>query len=397
MKLHMGCGSVYLDGWKNVDLPGPNTFLAADRPDLVAKLKTTPDAYYKNHANVTIDTLRDGPIDQPMVVDAFGSFDNIPAPYWECDELLAVHTFEHLSMTEARKALDQIDAIMKPNGALRLDVPDHDRSMELYAQTNDPFFKRHVLGPRRNQYGYHMMGYSKERLIALVEEHGFVYEGDDPREHLYPAISVRFRKPGPRAPRDYAWPPPYDVPDSWRVLDVGPGSLPLPRADAYLDHDYANLRPLKEAGKNVFIGDLMSGLPEIPDKSYDLVWASHCLEHVPSPQRAAATLSRIGKRGVVVLPSVIKESIGCFEETDHKWLILPSPTEGGPPIFVRQNSDYMQKARDTDVQKITSRLYRTGPNRVEEARYLRRWFYKNEKSLDVVHHWEGELKLQVIE
>lgn len=395
MKLHLGCGTVYLKDWVNIDLPG--ACLAKDRPDLVEKWSTDESHYYGRHRDKTIESLREGPLEQEAVCDAHGSFDNIPAPYWECDELLARHSFEHLSLQEAHKALDQIDGIMRPNGALRLDVPDHDETLRLYAETQDPFYVRHLLGPRRNDHGYHMMSFSRDRLRSLVESHGFVFEAEEENIHLYPAFCLRFRKPGPRAPRDYAWPPPYDVPDSWKVIDVGPGNYPLSRADAYLDHDYRNLKPLKEAGKNVYIGDLMSGLPEIPDKSYDVVWCSHVIEHAPSPSRAAQTLSRIAKRGTIVLPSVIKESIGCFEETDHKWLILPSPSEGGPPIFVRQNSDYMKKARDTDVQKIASRLYRTGPNRVEEARYLRQWFYKNEKSLDIVHHWEGELKLQVIE
>lgn len=397
VRLHIGNGAVLLKDYVNIDLPGPSTFLAKDRPDLVNKLETTEHDYYGRHKDKNLDSLREGPLNQETVCDAYGSLDNIPAAYWSVSEVLIVHVWEHLSISEAHKALDQIDGIMEPNGVLRIDVPDHIESLHRYLETRDAFFERHLLGPRNTERGYHLVGYTREFLIKLVEEHGFVYDGDDPRQHLYPSISVRFKKPGPRAPRDYAWPPPYDVPDSWRVLDVGPGSLPLQRADAYLDHDYRNLKPLKESGKNVYIGDLMSGLPEIPDKSYDFIWASHCLEHVASPQRAAATLSRIGKRGVVVLPSAWKESLTNFEESTHAWQCLPHPVEGKPPIFIRSQKQ-IDQLKNVDVMKIFSRIFRTGPNRIpEEQRVLRKWWYNSEPSLDIVFHWQDRFELQVIE
>ena len=394
MKIHIGAGSVYLTDYVNIDVRGPNIFLASDRPDLVEKLQTSESNYYGKHQDKTIDRLRQGPLEQEMVVDAYGSFDNIPAAYWSVSEVLTRHAFEHLSIGEAHKALDAIDEIMEPNGILRIDVPDHTETVRLLRQTGDAFYERHLLGPRRNEFGYHLCGYSRERLTALVESHGFVLEAEEPNIHWFPAFCLNFRKPGPRAPRDYVKLP--EIPDSWSVLDVGPGAYPHPRANTYLDCNLDNLRPLQEQGKQVIIGNLMEGLSDIPDKAFDYVWCSHALEHVPNPERAAAALSRIAKRGTVVLPSTFKEMMFCGEEEDHRWQTLPNPANGGPPIFIRNNSDYMKTLRDSTVQKITSRLYRTGPNRHEEARYLRKWFYENEEALDVVHHWTDELKLQVI-
>lgn len=43
-KLHLGNGTVYLDGWINIDLHGS---LAKDRPDLVKHNLTTIENYYK--------------------------------------------------------------------------------------------------------------------------------------------------------------------------------------------------------------------------------------------------------------------------------------------------------------------------------------------------------------
>jgi SAM-dependent methyltransferase len=180
------------------------------------------------------------------------------------------------------------------------------------------------------------------------------------------------------------------------MLDVGPGPFPHPRANFYLDTDGDNIRRLEADGKKTFHANLMSGLPEIPDKHFDYVWCSHVLEHVPHPALAAKTLSRIAKAGTVVLPSAIKESLFNFEEVDHKWLILPGP-KGSGPVFVKHDAEYMEAVKNCDVQKITSRLFRTGPNRIHpEQRFLRSWFYHNEQKLDVVVHWEDEFKVQVI-
>jgi predicted SAM-dependent methyltransferase len=392
MKLHIGSGSVYLDGWVNIDVQAPGTFLARNRPDLVERWKTTDDNYYGRHEDKTADSLRAGPLQQEYVCDAYGSFDNIPAPYWEADEILARHAFEHLSITEAHRALDQIDGLLKPNGILRLDVPDHEKTLKAYRETGDEFFVRHLLGPRRNDHGFHLMSYTPDRLRALVEEHGFVLDGEEENIHFYPAFCLRFVKPGPRAPRDYVQVP--TIEKHWRVLEIGPGAYPFPRADFYLDKTLDHLQALQDAGKGTIVGDLESGLPRMETKSFDYLWCSHVLEHVDDPAECAKTMSRIAKRGTLVVPSALKEGMFAHEEREHKWLILPSPTDG-PPIFVRKSKAMMEQ-QDPQVQQTMCRMFRTGPNRVPEQRYLRKWFYQNEASLDVVVHWHGELKVQVI-
>lgn len=394
MKLHIGCGSVYLDGWKNIDLPGPRTFLAKDRRDLVDQWITTEDKYYARHKDKTKDNLRDGPLDQEYVCDSFGSFDNIPAAYWSVEELLARHVFEHLSITEAHKALDQVDAIMQPGGILRLDVPDSKATLELYRETGDAFYERALFGPRRDDRGYHLMPYTRDLLRSVVEEHGFVYVDEEPNIHFYPAFCLRFQKPGVRAPRDYV--PLPDIPSDWKMLDVGPGEYPHPRADVYLDNDSKKLAALKGTGKKRICADVMGSVSEVSDKQFDFVWASHCFEHFSDPLAAARTLSRIGKRGVMIAPSAWKESLTNFEESGHLWQILPHPEESQPPIFVRKNGQ-VDRIKNTDVMKSLSRVFRTGPNRIsEEQRFLRKWWYHNEVALDVVYFWENELKLQVI-
>jgi len=396
-KLHIGSGSVYLHDWINLDVPGPRNFLAADRPDLVEQWGTTDDQYYARHQDKTIDKLRSGPLDQEYVCDLYGSWAHLPIPAWTCEEVLARHSFEHLSINEARAALDQLDEVLATGGILRIDVPDHEETVRLLQETKDSFYGRHLLGPRRDPYGYHMMSYTRESLRELVCEHSFTFVREEPNIHFYPAFCLRFQKRGGRAPCEYALPP-YEIPADWRVLEVGPGDFPFYRADYVADWNPDKLAPLRNLGKRCYEANLAEGLKQFQDKQFDYVWCSHVLEHVDDPMACAATLSRIAKRGTLVVPSAVKESLFLFEEAEHKWLILPDPQEGKPPLFIRHNDAWVSPLKDVEAQKIACKLFRLGPNRLgEHQRYLRKWFHEHDRDLDIVVHWEGELKIQVIQ
>lgn len=198
---------------------------------------------------------------------------------------------------------------------------------------------------------------------------------------------------GAPGPRDYV--KLAAIQSDWRVLDIGPGRYPLRRANVFVDHDQEMLNGLPEDSERI-LANIESGLPQIADKAFDFVWCSHVLEHVSDPQACATTLSRIGKSGTIVMPSAIKESIFNFEESDHKWLVLPHPS-GMSPIFVRHNAAYIAQIKDIEVQKIMCRLFRTGTHENTMAeQHAREWFRLNEPSLDVVWHWVGKLTLTVI-
>lgn len=193
MRIHLSAGAVYLESYINVDVPSAHTFLASERPDLVEKWRTSEDRYYEKHSDKTIASLREGPLDQEYVADRFGSFSFLPVRLGEVDEVLCRHAFEHLSLSEARQALALLNLHIKPGGVLRLDVPDHDKTLKLYAQTSDPFFVRHLLGPRRgDDFGHHTMSYEPEQLKKLVESYGFKFDREEENIHVYPALCIRF-------------------------------------------------------------------------------------------------------------------------------------------------------------------------------------------------------------
>lgn len=191
MKLHIGSGSVYLTDWLNIDVPSPKTFLASLRPDLVEKWRTDEADYYRRHQDKDINLLRKGPLDQEYICDEYGDFEALPTGLF--DEVLARQSFEHLSIREARRALAALHWHIKGGGLLRLDVPDSDETLELYRQTGDPFYKRHFLGPRRSDNGFHLP-YTRERLKSLVEEYGFRFLHEEENIHWFPAFTLRFEK-----------------------------------------------------------------------------------------------------------------------------------------------------------------------------------------------------------
>lgn len=195
MRLHVGCGSVYLDGYTNIDLPGPHVQLRETAPPaLVEALRTTEDRYYARHEDMTIAKLREAAQRVPGVVDRYGNACELPFFANDASEILARQVFEHLSLTEAKQAMAEFRRVLAPRGLLRLDVPDTEETARLLSETKDPFFIRHLFGSRKDDYGYHLMGYTREGLTQLAWEHGFKFLCEEENIHYYPAFCLSFTK-----------------------------------------------------------------------------------------------------------------------------------------------------------------------------------------------------------
>ncbi len=193
MKLHVGSGSVYLDGWVNVDLPSPTTFLANDRPELIEEFITTESDYYGRHWDKDAAALRSGPRNQITVCDRYGSFSFLPVQPHKAEEILSRQVFEHLDRQEAAAALNQCSRALFVGGILRIDIPDADETMRRFHATGDDFYIRHLFGPRKDLYGFHTH-YSRQMLIELAKQHGFEFTAEEENIHFYPAFCLRFCK-----------------------------------------------------------------------------------------------------------------------------------------------------------------------------------------------------------
>lgn len=398
VKLHIGCGPVYLRGWYNVDIVGDHMALVSERPDLVEKLETDESQYYARHADKTIEKLRQGPSNVRGVCDVHGSILALPFPENSVDEILARQVFEHLSCYDARAALIECDRVLKAGGILRLDVPDVEATAAALTSTQDPFYIRHLFGNRNTDHGYHLMGYTREQLKRLVESFGFMLEEEEPNIHFYPAFCLRFRKLPYGRP---AWVYVFEhlselkIEDHWRCVDVGPRNFPWPRANEYIDID-PTWRP---AGDKPFhVADIHGPLP-FADKSIDFLYCSHVFEHLEDPVSAAAEVSRVAKRGLIVTPHPFKEALTLFDEPDHRWLVTPRFDRIMRKSVLRFAPMPVERVRalaEVDAQKATCRLFRNGPATAGyDALFLRQWFYRIEAHLDTIHYWEDDLLVEV--
>jgi len=177
IRLHVGCGTIYLDGYINIDLHVQGySYLATERPDLVLRNRTTVERYYKNdesqesleHATRT---------DQVCVVDCYARMDSLPYNPNSVDEIRSVQMLEHIPMSMVLPVLRHWHEILKPGGVVHVDVPDlEETARQLMAQPDEPskdWYYRLIFGSQKNAFAYHRNGFSPARLERYLQEAGF--------------------------------------------------------------------------------------------------------------------------------------------------------------------------------------------------------------------------------
>ena len=139
MKIHLGCGKRDFDGWVNVDL--------ADFPHI--------------HHRTSVDDL--------------SIFDDGIA-----DVIYSSHTLEYFDRQEAIVVLKECKRVLKPNGILRVAVPDIDALIQVYQNSKN---LKNILGPiygrmelnlnDKIEYIYHKTCYNYLDLKQILLECGF--------------------------------------------------------------------------------------------------------------------------------------------------------------------------------------------------------------------------------
>jgi len=197
MKLHLGCGTVYLDGYCNVDIIG---HLAVDRPDLVEVNCTTLDNYYKLPVKEAIKAAPTREVvvdfrDDIVHLDTFMSFGYSSQ---EATEIVAIQALEHFVPEDAKIALETWYLTLKHGGHLLLSVPDFPEVARMYlmAETEEEkdWCLRQIYGSHKDDYAHHYDGYSLAKLTRMLEEAGFTDIEPQRNFHDYPAIVIKATK-----------------------------------------------------------------------------------------------------------------------------------------------------------------------------------------------------------
>jgi SAM-dependent methyltransferase len=168
-----------------------------------------------------------------------------------------------------------------------------------------------------------------------------------------------------------------------RVLDVGSGGTPHPRANVLCDKfvEDATERHHQElvSDRPMVIGDVMR-LP-FADKSFDVVICAHVLEHVPDPSAAISELERVARRGYVECPSASWEKLQGFPF--HRWLVT---LQDGTLVFEEKPAPLF----DPDLRHwFESMERRLG---IKE----KIWFARRAVGIYVSLVWEGRIPHRVI-
>lgn len=143
MKLHLGCGQKYLDGYLNIDFPA----------DSHSVQQTSP-------ADLHADLLA------------------LHYPAGSVDEVRLHHVFEHFTRPVACALLCTWHTWLKEGGLLRLEVPDFRRTAAVILNPlASPRAKgvamRHLFGSHEAHWAVHCEGYTPGILEALLQTYGF--------------------------------------------------------------------------------------------------------------------------------------------------------------------------------------------------------------------------------
>lgn len=116
------------------------------------------------------------------------------------------------------------------------------------------------------------------------------------------------------------WGPDQDVIDSLcamlppdaNVLEIGPGTVPFPKAKKFVD-----IRELK--GLDIIKCDVNESPLPFADKEFDFVYARHVLEDMFQPFNLCREMSRVAKAGFVETPSPVCEFVRGVDGGSPNW------------------------------------------------------------------------------
>ena len=93
------------------------------------------------------------------------------------------------------------------------------------------------------------------------------------------------------------------IPDGAKVLELGPGKQPLPKATHFCGWSDKE----KEKFDNYKVADFSKDKLPYDDKEFDFVYARHVLEDLYNPFNCMDEMSRVAKAGFIECPSPIAE------------------------------------------------------------------------------------------
>lgn len=143
MKLHLGCGQVYLEGYVNIDYP-----------------------------------LDEHTVQRESVADKLADISRLVFSRGSVDEIRLHHVFEHFRRPQIAAMVASWNSWLSKDGQLHIEVPDLGRIARVFV---NPFSsvrsravaERHLFGSHEAQWAAHYEGYDEKLWKFLLEKFGF--------------------------------------------------------------------------------------------------------------------------------------------------------------------------------------------------------------------------------
>lgn len=183
MKLHLGCGDIYLDGYVNIDVQG---LYARYVPSEELLLNTT-----------TLDNYFKYPFGSPrrgIIVDE-RMYLNPPWFYLDnsADQIVMVSCLEHFTRSEGLLIISEVKRVLKVGGTFIVSVPDIKRQVEEFYDSKPDWCMELIYCNGKNQYSFHKWGYTDDTFRALWNDN-YSVERIDLIKHEYPMLQYQVTK-----------------------------------------------------------------------------------------------------------------------------------------------------------------------------------------------------------
>jgi SAM-dependent methyltransferase len=178
----------------------------------------------------------------------------------------------------------------------------------------------------------------------------------------------------------------FNIAPGSRVLDIGSGSQPFPFAthiaDKFIEPTNHRRTPFVHANLPLTV----CGVEQMPfeDKYFDFVYCSHVLEHVDDPIQACREIMRVGKRGYIETPTMMKDALFAWAKGMHKWGVS---AVRGTLVF--------QEYSPRQLEGVRSRIWRDSICG-HYSNPLQDLFYSNLDLFNTMITWESTFKVIVI-